>query len=336
MSATIVLGAQWGDECKGKISAHLVQRDKVKYLYKAGIGPNAEHGIYWEKDGPYVKCNQLPLGFIRSPDVLVRIGPGVCVDVEKLFAEIKYFGLEGRVKVDPRCPIVKPEHKQWERENLKGGSTYNGCGPCRSEFILRKALQARDIPELKDYLLDVPEELNKVAKDEKVVIECSQGALLSLALSYDYPSVTSDNVTTCAAMDDVGLDWRLLESVVMVVKSMPTRESSGPMGGVDEMSDEELQQSGLLYEDSSIDGGKRRKIKGIDFKLLEYASKINGPTEIALTFLDHYDSEMKDVTDKTLVTEVTTALMDKVAKATQAKISMLETGKLYNSIIDLA
>ena len=113
--ATIVLGAQWGDECKGKISAHIMRKENIKYIYKAGIGPNAEHGIYFKEDGSYVKCHQLPLGFILQPNALIRIGPGVSVNPEVLFEEIKQFGLSGRVKVDPRCPIILPEYAEWER-----------------------------------------------------------------------------------------------------------------------------------------------------------------------------------------------------------------------------
>ena len=333
MGATVILGAQWGDECKGKISAHIAKKNNIKYIYKAGIGPNAEHGLYFEKDGPYVKCNQLPLGFIRQPESVIRIGPGVCVDPVKLFAEIKQFKLEGRVKVDPRCPIVLPEYVQWERDNLKNNSTYSGCGPARSAFVLRKAKQARDIPELKDILVDVPEEINRVAENEEVLIECSQGALLSLALSYDYPAVTSDNVTTCAALDDVGLRWNLLTDVVMVIKSLPTRESAGSMGD-NEYTEEEMKTLGI-HEDSSIDGGKRRKLKSIDFERLEYVAKINGPTQVALTFIDQFDPISADAKDVYDLSSKVTALRQKVEHFTHAPVKYLETGKLFNSIIDL-
>jgi adenylosuccinate synthase len=336
MSTTVIVGAQWGDECKGKISAHIAKSQGINYVYRAGVGPNAEHGLFWREEGEYIKCNQLPLGFIRNPDSQIRIGPGTCVDPVKLFTEMKKFGIDSdRVKVDPRCPIVKPEYMEWERENLPDDSTYSGCGPCRSDFVRRKAVQARDLPELQDMLLDIPEEINRLAERDDVLIESSQGTLLSLALSYDYPHVTSDNVTTCAAMDDVGLDWRLLRNVVMVVKSMPTRESNGPMGNTEEISEEQLKIEGAMYEDSSIDGGKRRKVKGIDFDLLAYASKVNGPTEIALTFLDHFDPAMKNVLDKSKITEKTWRLIDKVERTTGAPVVYLETGKRYDSIMEL-
>ena len=183
-------------------------------------------------------------------------------------------------------------------------------------------------------LIDVPEEINYVASRDQVLIECSQGALLSLALSYDYPHVTSDDVTTTAAMADVGLDWRNLNRVVMCVKSMPTRESAGPMGA-DEISEEDLKKNPTLYEDSSIDGGKRRKIKGIDFKRLAYASMLNGPTDIALTFLDHYDPEITNTRNASQITEKVSGLIKKVEDTTKSRVSFLETGKVYNSIINL-
>lgn len=334
--AKIVVGAQYGDEGKGLISAYLARRDKAAIVAKAGVGPNAEHGIFLSENGPYIKVNQLPLGWILNPDSLIRIGPGVAVNPLLFLQEVEKFGLENRVKLDFRCPIITPEHITSERES-KGmnniGSTFSGSGFCRVDFILRKAKQAQDIIELRPYLADIPQEINEISESEVVIIESSQGTFLSLALSPDYPNVTSDNVTAMAAADDVGLNWKKLKEVVLVVKSMPTREGAGSLGSK-ELSKEEIEKNHLT-EYSSIGGVVRRKGESINFEMLAYAAELNGATQVALTFCEHFDPRVKNIKDKRLVTDKLWGLIEKVQQETGAPVTILNTGKPFDCIIDL-
>lgn len=336
MGATIVVGAQWGDEAKGLISAYLNARDDSKIVCRGGTGPNAEHGIFLEDRKTYVKVNQLPLGFMFNPKVQIRIGSGVTVNPDWLFAEANKYGVLERVKVDYRCPIVTAEHIEAEKKshNMASiGSTFSGTGYCRSDFVMRTAKQAKDVPALKRYLTDIGTEINDAAQKGCVVVESSQGTMLSLAISPDYPNVTSDNVTSTAAADDALLSWKNISDVVMVVKAMPSREGAGSMG-VEEMPLDEVKKKNLV-EISSIGGAIRRKAVGIDWDMLSYAAKINGATQVALTFCEHYDSEMAEVLEKDKVTDKLWKLIRKVEEATGAPVTILNTGKPYRSIIDL-
>lgn len=334
--AWFIIGGQWGDCGKGVISAYINTRENAKAVYRAGTGPNAEHGIFLHDEKTYLKTNQLPLGWMFNPDVQIRVGSGVAVDPVKLFAEMKKYGLEDRVKVDYRCPIVTEEHIKSE-ENSKAmsaiGSTFSGTGYCRADFVLRKAKQARDIPELANYITDVSKEINDNAKNNVVVIESSQGTFLSLSLSDDYPNVTSDNVTAMAAADDVLLNWKNIAEVVLVVKALPTREGAGKMGNVKEMNLSEIEEKGFV-EPSSIGGVTRRKAESIDFDMLRYAVEVNGATQIALTFLDHFDTEMKNVKSVGDVTSKTWDLIEKIESMTGIPVIILNTGKSYDCIID--
>ena len=56
--ATIIVGAQWGDEGKGLISAYLNWRDKSELVCRAGTGANAEHGLFLRDEKTYLKVNQ--------------------------------------------------------------------------------------------------------------------------------------------------------------------------------------------------------------------------------------------------------------------------------------
>ena len=335
--ATIIVGAQWGDEGKGLISAYLGMRDDPKYVARAGTGPNAEHGIFLRDEKTYLKTNQLPLGYMFNPKIEVRVGSGVAVDPVKLLAEIEKYKLQGRVKIDYRCPIVTQEHIDGESNSAHNqaiGSTMSGTGLCRRDFVQRIAKQARDFPEIEEYLTDTAMDINSAAKKSGVIIESSQGTFLSLAVSPDYPNVTSDNVTTMAAGDDVLLNWKYIREVVLVVKALPTREGAGGMGSVDEMTQEEMMAKGFS-EPSSIGGTTRRKSHGIDWDMLQYAVEINGATQIALTFLDHYDSEMTNVIDKDKITSKTWDLIAQIVRKTQVPVTILNTGKAYDRIIDL-
>jgi len=333
--ATFIIGGQWGDEAKGLISSYITFRDKAKLVCKGGIGPNAEHGIF-TSDNSYLKVNQLPLGWLFNPDTQIRIGSGVALDTIKFFYECEKYKLFDRVKVDYRCPILTQEHIDAERNSKhinSISSTFSGSGFCRADFVNRKAKQARDIPELKNYITDVGLEINEVAKDNIIVIESSQGTFLSLAISSDYPNTTSDNVTTCAVADDVLLNWRYIKDVILAVKTMPTREGIGSMGSR-ELSLDEIKDKGLV-EISSIGGVIRRKSESINFELLKYAVMINGATQIALTFCEHFDPEIKNIKNIADISCKLWELIHKIEDTVNLPVTILNTGKHYSSIVDL-
>lgn len=303
---------------------------------RAGTGTNAEHGIFLKDESKYLKCNQLPLGFMFSEHNKIAIGSGVAVNPDILFSEIVRYNLHQRVFVDYRCPITTAEHIEREKSNVrmsKIGSTMSGTGATRSDFVNRIALQAKDIPELKKFLIDIGDVINDEAKDNHVIIESSQGTYLSLAVSSDYPNVTSDNVLSTSAMDDVLLNPRLLNDVYLVVKAIPTREGQGDMFS-EELTQDEI-NNGNMVEISSINAQVRRKAKGFNWDALEYASKINGASRIALTFLDHYDRDCTNVKNYRDITAKCRKLIDEIERRLNIPVTILNTGKGYNCLIDL-
>lgn len=341
MSAFVIIGGQWGDEGKGLISAYITEREHAEYIARGGTGPNAEHGIFLEDEKTYLRCNQLPLGWIFNPDVKILIGSGVAVNPDLLLDEINKYKLQGRVSVDYRSPIITPEHIDRERTS-KGmqaiGSTMSGTGECRKDFVARKAKQAKDIPALSEMLCDIGDLINEGSRAGTVVAEGSQGTFLSLAYSPDYPNVTSDNVTTMAVADDVLLSWKNITNVMLVVKTMPTREgnkySENDMGSGRELSEEEMRKKGIL-EVSSIEGKIRRKSE-FDFDMLKKAVAINGATQIAITFMEHMFPEVKNVKSWGGISQEARNFIEKVEKETGIPVTILNTGKAYNNIIDIS
>jgi adenylosuccinate synthase len=334
MGALIIVDAFWGDSGKGKTCAYLARKLAPPLAVRAGVGTNAGASVYLADD-TLVRARQLPTGWL-NPGTRVAVGSGVMVDPTILLGEVERFHLDDRTLVDRRCPVILPEHIAAERHdaNLTNriGSTCTGNGHARADFVLRRAKQARDIPELRPFLADVALEVNTIAARDLVLIEGSQGTLLSLALSDDYPFTTSDNCTAAAAIDDVGLNWRLLQDVLMVVKAMPTRVGEGPLPY--EMSEAEQQRRGIT-EHGVVTGRLRRKANQIDWDLLAYATMLNGPTRIALTFCDHFDPAMREARSRDDVTKPIRELIAQVEKVTNAPVTLVDTGKYVDDFIDL-
>ena len=334
MGAIIVVDALWGDSGKGKVAGFLSRREHASLCVRAGIGTNAGHSVYLSEQ-EVIRTRQLPLGFLH-PSTAVAIGSGVAVDPRVFAQEVERYDLGARVSVDYRCPIITEDHIRREQESQHlsetVGSTKSGSGMAQADFVLRLAQQAKDFPELQPYLADVARMANEQAQAGTIIIECSQGTFLSLALSPDYPYVTSGNCTVAAAADDVGLSWRNISGAVMVVKAVPSRVGAGPMPG--EMNEDEIKARGIA-EYGVVTGRLRRKAAEIPWDMLRYAALLNGPTEIALTFCDHYDPAVTGATTPEQLTKPVRELIAKVEEATGAPVTMVETGKLFEHIVDL-
>lgn len=338
MGADVVVGGFWGDEAKGLVSAWQSYRNHALGVFRGCGGSNPEHGLFFNVH--YIKVNQLPLGFILE-DSQVGIGPGTAVDPDKFLKEVQRFRLTpGRVKVDYRCPIITQSNIQEEVDSASMnaiGSTKSGTGIAFSHAALRIAPIANDIPELAPYLADVPMMANQLADGGKIGLEGTQGTFLS-RYHGEYPNVTSVDVTAPSTVAGVGLNWRKVENVIVCVKALPTREGTGLMGDVEEFTIDEMRELGILEYSSIADPktGKpqiRRKAKGIDYALLNRIIMVNGANQIALTFTEQVDSEIKDATRWSLITPKIKSLVDDIERHTGVEVTLLNTGKQWSSMV---
>ena len=151
MPVIAVIGAQWGDEGKGKIVDLLAARAQV--VARSQGGANAGHTI--RRDDRKIVLHLLPSG-VLSPTAQCLIGPGVVVDAEELIeelGEIEALGLslQGRLTVDLRAHIVFPTHKQIEvcQEKALGndriGTTSRGIGPAYCDKAARRGVRVGDL-----------------------------------------------------------------------------------------------------------------------------------------------------------------------------------------------
>ena len=335
MSATIIVDALWGDSGKGKASAYIARRIDASLAVSAGIGTNAGASVVLEDD-TVIRARQLPTAWLNK-NTEVGVGSGVLVDPTVFLDEIDRFDIGDRAYVDSRCAVITKEHIRKEIEdqhlNKKIGSTLTGNGYARSDFVLRTATQAKDVPELQPYVTDVALKINEASARSHTIVQGSQGTMLSLALSTDYPYTTSDNCTSAAAIDDVGLNWQLVGQVLMIVKAMPSRVGAGPLPHEMELID--IEKRGI-EERGVVTGRPRRKADRPDLDMLKYSSMLNGPTGIILTFCDHYDPDIMAVSSRDGITSPLKKLIADVERATGAPVIMIDNGKRLDDIIEIA
>lgn len=155
MPATIIMGGQWGDEGKGKLTDALAAQASM--VVRANGGSNAGHTVKTDK-GTF-KLHLIPSGILND-DVECVVGAGVVVDLETLSEEIhglKERGIDtSRLRISDRAHIVLPYHSQMDRlmeQRRKGdeiGTTLRGNGPAYADKVSRHGIRMCDLlsPEI--------------------------------------------------------------------------------------------------------------------------------------------------------------------------------------------
>ena len=173
MSNVIVLGAQWGDEGKGKVVDLLADRFDIVARYQGGH--NAGHTIFIGEKKTVLKL--IPGGILR-PGVEVVIGNGVVVDLAALIEEMEMLEASGvevrnRLHISNRAHVIFPFHRLIEkmseqRENrVPIGTTSRGIGPCYEDKTGRRGIRMADLfdPESFRTMYDV------LAADKKTLAD---------------------------------------------------------------------------------------------------------------------------------------------------------------------
>jgi adenylosuccinate synthase len=331
MGCTVVVDGFYGDTGKGKIISFLAVADDVAVVARAGVGPNAGHTVV--KDGRVYKLRMVPCGFV-NPKARMLIGPGVLVNPEIVLKEVAETGIEKRFGIDPQCAIIEPKHIQLDQtdSNLKNivKTTGTGTGPCNADRIMRVAKMAREIPELKKYLADVPAIANKALDDGRnLLIEGTQGTFISLYYG-QYPYVTSKDVCAAAACSDVGVGPTRVTDVVMVLKSYVTRVGGGELDG--EISHEEAKKRG--WDEYGTVTGRQRRAAPFDYNLARRAKMINGATMIGLTKLDVLFPDCKGAKEYAELGADAKKFVKKIEDEVKTPVSLIGTGPGVDALID--
>jgi adenylosuccinate synthase len=144
----VVVGAQWGDEGKGKLVDVLAERAGWVVRYQGGA--NAGHTVHIGEKS--FVLHQIPSGILH-PGVRCAIGNGVVLDPDTLFTEIDELvrdgvDVEGRLYVSDRAHLVLPHHKLVDAESSASreiGTTGRGIGPAYEDKVARRGVRVVDL-----------------------------------------------------------------------------------------------------------------------------------------------------------------------------------------------
>ena len=161
---TAVVGAQWGDEGKGKITDLLAQEADVVIRYQGGN--NAGHTVV-NQHGTF-KLHLVPSG-IFNPSALCIVGPGTVVDLQVLCTELQNLEAHGistaNLRVSDRAHLIMPWHTvldrldERERGRQKLGTTGQGVGPAYADKVARHGIQIYEVRDERRFRARVAHEL---------------------------------------------------------------------------------------------------------------------------------------------------------------------------------
>ncbi len=312
----VVIGAQWGDEGKGKIVDYLGCDSQCIVRFSGGA--NAGHTIV--SNGVQYALHLVPSGILH-PNNVVYLGAGMVIDPDALFAELamlteKGIPWEGRVFISDRAHIVLPRYRELDKKRDAArkrpiGTTGRGIGTTYAMKSERDGIRLADLTwkekmdELEeadraflapfmDRLLamkvNLTAELWKM-RGKKVLFEGAQGALLDLDLG-TYPYVSSGFSSSAGAAIGGCVGPRSIDKVLGVFKAYSTRVGNGPMPTeFNNDSQSELyhfvRETGREY---GVTTGRPRRCGHLDLVALRYACRSNSIDDLVLTHLDVYDT----------------------------------------------
>ncbi len=320
MSNLAVIGAQWGDEGKGKIVDLVSLHFDIVARYQGGH--NAGHTVVIE--GKSYILQLIPSGMFRGGKVGV-IGNGVVIEPSALLAEMHKmensgFSFEGRLHISDRAHLILPHHRWREQETEKTqkiGTTLRGIGPTYEDKAARKGYRISDLmqPDFRQRLeslygdrADASEFISRteefrvklaqyvcncssflaeaIRQGKRLLFEGAQGTMLDVDHG-TYPFVTSSSCAAGGISTGLGIGPKYIHRVLGVSKAYATRVGSGPFPSElqNEIGDT-IRNRGREF--GSITGRPRR-CGWLDLVGLKYAAQINGMDAVCITKLDILD-----------------------------------------------
>ena len=329
MPCTIIAGAFWGDEGKGKIISYLALKDKLDVCLRTG-SVNAAHTVWYQ--GNRYALHMVPAAFVYEKCRLL-IGAGSNVHVAKFLEEVKATNVKNRIGIDHQASIIEEKHSIQDKTNahLKGlGTTGWGIGPAIEERVRRTAKLAKDIPELQPYLTDVTTEVNNaIDAGKKVLLEGTQGLMLSL-FHGTYPYVTGRDTSASAICSEAGVGPTKVNDVLVVFKAFVTRVGTGPLP--EELTKEEALKRGWF--ETAAGTGRDRRSAPFNFELARKAVIVNGATQAALTKLDVLHPECKSARTYDELPMEAEHFINEIEKQTGIPVVLIGTGPEALDIID--
>lgn len=228
-----VIDGEAGSCGKAKVIGEIATDKSIKLgASVTNCMPNAGHTFVDELGNKTIFRN-IPVSAV-NPNTELFIGPGSAIDMEIFKEEYqqvsKYLG-DRKIYVHEMVPLIEERHKQYEREHIKSGSTFKGCGAVTQEKVIRdkqlqffKTFKNAVVCSNDEWLERLYEHLDNYS--EYVMLEGAQGCDLSLNHSGNYPYVTSRNVSVSQLLADSAIPPERLLQTIMVIRPFPIRISN--------------------------------------------------------------------------------------------------------------
>jgi len=280
--ADVVIGVQHGDEAKGKVTHYLCKCKDYTHVLRFNGGCNAGHTIYHE--GRKFVTHHIPAGVFYG--IKSIIGPGCVVSPPQFFKELqelKEGGIDtdGKVFIAHNTHVITDLHIMEENYETKIGTTKRGNGPAYRDKHARVGIQAKDVPSLRPYIVDLYEEFHG-DKSVKVLCEGAQGFSLDIDWG-DYPFVTSSHVGTAGALlNAVPHTWiRDVWGVGKVYETYVGSKQFEPKEQVEFFA--RVREAGEEYGATT---GRPRQCNFLELNTLRRAININGINKLVLNKVD--------------------------------------------------
>src|SRR3569623_1176648 len=296
MSVVIVVGAQWGDEGKGKVVDLFTERADVVVRY--GGGANAGHTLVI--GGKKLVTHLVPSG-VCHPGKACVLGDGMVIDPHTLLDEIKDCQDRGllvrnELLIGLGAHVILPYHKLVDglredhgaKQGKAIGTTRRGIGPAYEMKAARRGIRVRDLlkpARLRELVAANVDDLAPLIQHlgRHVLFEGAQGCLLDVDHG-TYPYVTSSSTIAAGACQSAGIGPTQIDSVVGITKAYATRVGEGPFPTElhGEMG-ERLRKAGGEYGATT---GRPRRCGWLDLPALRMGVRLSGMQSLALTKLD--------------------------------------------------
>lgn len=228
-----VIDGEAGSCGKAKVIGEIVTDKSIKLGASiTNCMPNAGH-TFVDEEGNATIFRNIPVAVV-NPNTELFIGPGSAIDMEvfkKEYEKASRYLNDRKIYVHEMVPLIDDRHKQYERQHIKSGSTFKGCGAVTVEKVIRdkkleffKSFKNAVVCSNDEWLERLYNHLDNPS--EYVMLEGAQGCDLDLNHSGNYPYVTSRNVSTSQLLADSGISPERLLQTIMVIRPFPIRISN--------------------------------------------------------------------------------------------------------------
>lgn len=227
----VVVTTDGGAGSSGKGSLNSWLADKYKFdLATNNWMPNAGHYTQLDDDRR-ILVQHIPSAFI-NPNIELYINAGAAINLDILHNEIKMleengFQIKDRLTIHPNANVITKDDVEKERQTIKNGSTFKGCGAALAGKTIRQDRKlAKDYEELSTYIKDRTVEINQsISNGMSVLVEGSQGVDLDINHA-EFPFCTSRQTHPSQLIADLGLPPQSVTNVIINLRTNPIRISN--------------------------------------------------------------------------------------------------------------